>query len=1085
MLTREGNAWRRLAMVVAGALWISLISAAPPASAADTLTIDFESGPALGTAVNDDYLGSAFTRFLAPDIGFRPYRRSAPSQARSGTVVADVGRDVCFKDTGDAQGCEFVVPGVTGRLTRTASSITLYAGVFDGGAAVSAVLTAYRADGTVAGTSDAVPIGTSFTSPVSVASATADIARFHLTVEGPGEVNASLGFDDLTLEFPANSLPDISVSAPSRITTLRQGVGTDIPIDVTRLNGSNGPVTLSVSGLPSSVTASFTPNPLPTTQESATMTLTASGSAPEFLQPRELVVTADPSGNANVAPASRTATTLITLVTNFELSVAGGGTDAAVPACAASDVVVRVRRSLGFAQNGTVTLSVETGPAITGQILPSPDIPPGGNLSEERTLRLRWTGDPAPPQGVVVRAKSPGLPDRTLSLIARTAAPTAQVQDPAGLAPRRGQPGSRITLTGNGLCPGTTVQVGNELATAGTDVAGDGRSLTFRIPRLGTDGPVTVVPPTGQKYPTGNTLKVTTFRNREGFAFDNYKYGWLSYSELTDLVGAEDLFVKVNPCWPWATCTVVTGIPDPLAYLTWGILNIALHESGGHCFGISRTLQELLAGKVSYSRFAPGATWPYELPSASGPNAAMSTRLDSRHAGQGTSEFLTAWLVRDRSLTAQLNRVRRELEAGRYPGISLTDGFSGHVVTAYDVEEQPDGSVKVYVYDNNRPFTASELGDKGDVHRQAEVVGSVITINPDGKTWRFAIDADTTYTGGGADFYAVPLSAIPDDPSLPGIPILHSFAFFGSPGAAATVSQVPQGGEYLPMLDSNAVPGAAGTVVAPKGNGPVRIGVEGHRSGEYSQTVAGAGFAAGVREVRTSKGVQDELTTDPAAGQIAFAGGARRTLDLDLAVRRGAVRRSATVSTTTAAGGQEVAGFTKGRRLTYRHDGPATKMSFTLVDVGRRGARRFESGPLAVPKGATVTAKPSWRSLDTVRLTVRSRGGTKTRVLRNKVRNIAKIRLVKPRASKRGVSVRYRVKRAPRDATLGVVLRLKPGGVELTKGLAAPGRRGVIRWKKKVPVRARYTGTVKARLVVGGRRPATVTTSRTVRLRVR
>lgn len=1077
---------RRLAVILAGVLVLSVFTAAPPARAVDTLSIDFETGPDLGTAINDDYLASAFTRFLASDVGFRPYRRSAPSQARSGTVVADVGRDVCYKDTGDAQGCEFVTPDMTGRLTRTASRVTLYAGLFTSGPDTFARLTAYRADGTEAGTSGAVPIGTSFTTPVTVTSASADIARFYLTVEGPGALNAPLGFDDLTLEFPENSLPDISVSAPTQITTLRQGASTDIPVDVTRLNGSNGPVALSVTGLPSGVDASFTPNPLPTTQASATMTLTASSSAPEFLQPRELVITADPQGNANVAPAPRTTTTQVTLVTNFELSVPSGTNAVDVPACAGGDLVVRLRRSLAFAQNGTVTLSVESGSALTGEILPSPVVPAGGNLSEDRTVRLRWTGDSRQAQGVLVRAKSPGVPDRVLALTARPAVPSAQVQEASGLAPRRGQPGSPVTLTGNGFCPGTTVQVGNELATAGTDVASDGRSLTFRVPRLGTDGPVAVVPPTGQTYKTSNSLAVTTFRNREGFAFDNYSYGWLSFGELTDLVGVEDMFVKVNPCWPLGKCPIVTGIPDPLAYLTWGILNISLHASGGHCFGISRTLQELLAGKVSYSKFATGAKWPHELPSASGPNSTMSTWLDARHAGQGTSEFLAAWLTRDRSLTAQLNRVRGELNAGRYPGISLTDGFSGHVVTAYDVENQPDGSVKIYVYDNNRPFTLSELTNK-DSHQQAETVGSVITIKPDGKTWTFTIDSSTTYSGGGSDFYAVPLSAIPDDPSLPGIPSLDYFTFFGSPGAAATVSEVPKGADYLPALDSNAVPGAAGTVVSLRKNGPVSIGIQGQHAGEYSQTVAGNGFVAGVREVPTVKGVDDRLTTNPATSEIAFAGQRQRALNLDLAVRRGTVRRSASVSTTTADGGQDVVRFPKGTRLVYRHKGPATTMALTLIDVGRTGAQRFESGPITIPKNARVTAKPTrWGSLDTVRVTVRGSGKATTRVVRNRARSATKLRILKPKVRKRKLKVRYRVKRRSKIMTLGVVVRLKGGGrtLKLTKGRARPGARGKIVWRKKLKP-GLYRVKMRSRLVVGGDSPATVTKARTFRLRVR
>jgi hypothetical protein len=78
------------------------IVCAPAAPSADQLKVDFEGGPPLGTAVTDDYLASAFVRFFQNDPagGFRPYRRSAPGLAHSGTVVADVGGDICFQDTG-------------------------------------------------------------------------------------------------------------------------------------------------------------------------------------------------------------------------------------------------------------------------------------------------------------------------------------------------------------------------------------------------------------------------------------------------------------------------------------------------------------------------------------------------------------------------------------------------------------------------------------------------------------------------------------------------------------------------------------------------------------------------------------------------------------------------------------------------------------------------------------------------------------------------------------------------------------------------------------------------------------------------
>jgi hypothetical protein len=262
-------------------------------------------------------------------------------------------------------------------------------------------------------------------------------------------------------------------------------------------------------------------------------------------------------------------------------------------------------------------------------------------------------------------------------------------------------------------------------------------------------------------------LQVKTVRNTHGFAFDNYGYGWLSFGELTDLVGVRDMFIEVNPCWPFYSCPVPTGVPDPVAYVVWGVLNLALKASGGHCFGISRTVQELLASKVRYSKFAPGIDHPLALPSATGPNSALGTWLDGRHAGQGTAEFLSGYLGRERSIAIQLDRIRSELAAGRYPGVSMQNGFSGHVVTAYDIENLPDGSTVVYVYDNNQPFTPGE-NSNADGHYNLEIERSAIRINAAKSRWEFPV-GDETWSGGDSDIFTVPLSLIPDDPSLPGL----------------------------------------------------------------------------------------------------------------------------------------------------------------------------------------------------------------------------------------------------------------------------------------------------------------------------
>jgi len=1060
----------RLATLTTIALVATLLGPVSPARAAAAVTVDFETGPALGTPVTTQYEASSFVKFEAADAGFRPYRRSAAGQARSGTVAADVGIDVCYPDTG--QTCEFVTPGMTGRLTRTASAVTVYAGLFTAAPqAVSAQLTAYRANNSVAGVSPAVPITASgFTSQVRVTSAAPDIAYFFLSVTGPGAAGSTLGFDDLTLEFPDNSLPDLSVSAPAQINSLRQGSTLDIPIGLTRLNGSNGPAAMSVAGLPAGVTAQFLPNPVTGTGNSTTLRLTAADDVAPFELPVDLTVTADPQGNASVAPESRTATTSLVVRTNFDLSVVGGPLFR-LGACAPTDVPIRVRRNIDFP--GTVMLSA-TSSGATAQILPDTTIPPGGNLIAERTLRLQRTAALGSVRSVGLTATSPGYPSRNVQLQVADAVDSATVADTSGWAPRLRRPGDRIRVDGTGFCPGTKVQVGNDRAEVPADVAADGRSLTFRIPRTATSGPVTIVPPAGLKYRSTNALTVRTVRNQDGFAFGNYSYGWLSYGELTDLVGQRDMFIEVNPCWPWADCSIPTGVPDPVAYLVWGVLNLALKASGGHCFGINRTVQELLAGKVRHSKFAPGVTTNHDLPASSGPNAALGTWLDGRHAGQGTAEFLVAYLGRERDLPNQLSVIRAELAAGRYPGVSLKNGLSGHVVTVYDVEDQPDGSVWVYVYDNNVPFVDSEDQSSGD-HYYREIDRGIIRIDAAKSRWEFPM-GDETWSGGGGDFFTVPLGIIPDDPSLPGLNALQSITIFGSPAGAATLSDLPDDAQFLPVQDSAAVPGSAGFLVAPAGT-TISHQVQGSSAGTYSQFTAGRDFVAGVRDVRTAAGVTDTLTSDPGTGTVTFSGSKDRRLQMDLASDRRGHQRSASLLVRTSDGAAETVDFGNARTLVFRHDGPATTLRLQFTDTDRRGVDRFTSAPVRVPAGATVRATPKWGSLHALRIVVVAKGNRTTRMLKDRSRSRTRLLLSAPKLTGKRVQVSFRVVRPVVPSSAGVVVRvLKGQRVVARKAVAyANPRRGrTLRWRLPRLPAGTYRVVARATLLTSGAQAATL-----------
>ena len=75
---------------------------------------------------------------------------------------------------------------------------------------------------------------------------------------------------------PPSTAPNYTLSASPTSLTMTQGGSGTSTISVTPQNGFSGSVSLSASGLPSGVTASFSPNPTTTT---STLTLTASSAA--------------------------------------------------------------------------------------------------------------------------------------------------------------------------------------------------------------------------------------------------------------------------------------------------------------------------------------------------------------------------------------------------------------------------------------------------------------------------------------------------------------------------------------------------------------------------------------------------------------------------------------------------------------------------------------------------------------------------------------------------------------------------------------------------------------------------------------
>src|SRR5262249_25096511 len=87
---------------------------------------------------------------------------------------------------------------------------------------------------------------------------------------------ATATFDNVSVTTPAPPTPNFALSASPGSLTVIQGASGTSTITITPQGGFNSGVSLSASGLPNGVTASFSPNP---TMSTSTLTLAASSSA--------------------------------------------------------------------------------------------------------------------------------------------------------------------------------------------------------------------------------------------------------------------------------------------------------------------------------------------------------------------------------------------------------------------------------------------------------------------------------------------------------------------------------------------------------------------------------------------------------------------------------------------------------------------------------------------------------------------------------------------------------------------------------------------------------------------------------------
>jgi subtilase family serine protease len=293
---------------------------------------------------------------------------------------------------------------------------------------------------------------------------------------GIGSVNAA----NLVNNWLASG-PNFSLSASPSSVTLLQGAGGTSTITVTPENGFTGNVSLSISGLPTGVTASFNPSSTAgtstltltsiATAAIGTVTVTVTGSSGALTNQISLTLTVNPTGNFTLSTsptslsilqgAKGTSTITVTPQNGFNgsvgLSASGlpsGVTASFNPTTATGKSTLTLTAS-STAATGTATVS------ITGA---------SGNLSNTATISLTVA---APPNYTL--SASPN----TLT-IAQGASGSSSIT----VTPQNGFNGS-VSLSASGLPSGVTASF-NPNSTTGTSI------LTLTAHGTATTGTVTV-----------------------------------------------------------------------------------------------------------------------------------------------------------------------------------------------------------------------------------------------------------------------------------------------------------------------------------------------------------------------------------------------------------------------------------------------------------------------------------------------------------------------------------------------------------------------------------------------------------------
>ncbi len=677
--------------------------------------------------------------------------------AQSGSHVADI--------SPLASGVEFHVPWVRGVFAdRKASAVSVYVGLMDPtGLPCNVMLRLYDASDQQLGHFGPVPLsGSGFQTQLSVQLTGARAEYF--TVVGDNTA-VPIGIDTVTFTVSALADPDFALTTDTGTLSVAPGLSATTNVTIHRLGGSTGAINLETLYLPAGVSAVFEPNPA--TGDSTVMTLTADSTAADVDFPGAAVRIRGTPIDSTAGALPQLADIYVMVRPDFTIVPEQSPFDMAYHGVAG--VSVRSRPDAPY--TATIALSVSAPDGVSAAITPDTiSFDNEGGVWKDANVAIDIADDYPFQDFTVTVLGTDGATGETVSGVVsvhRIAGAVLNFSPVSGWTPYRLQPGTEVTLHGDGFVPDAQVRFGNQMLDLATPtfVSADHSEMRVTVPRLAMPGPITIVEPNGQ-FSTAQSFTVMSYRSVNGFAFENFTCSGVSWGTVQALFGRDRMYLP----WP------LSFIPNPLAWEFVGIADLSL--GGGQCFGISRVDDELMhyaAGIAAYPQQANAtyqSIWNIDGPGY--PGLDIHDYVHVQHTAQLSAEGLhnivaevTAHLLGD-AQTQIYDEIAGALSGGEFPLVSIQDG-DAHTMVAYDLEDNPagPGNYFINVYDSNRPYTSDE-DTNADLHASSVAVSRIRIYQDYTGNYSYSYDMGNRTWGGPLHELVVTTDdVIPAVPTMP------------------------------------------------------------------------------------------------------------------------------------------------------------------------------------------------------------------------------------------------------------------------------------------------------------------------------